>query len=65
MAKCALCGCDMQQERIELGLYHCRNCNKQQRPKGVMEYTHKTGGVLVITDEEGFKELKKTASERR
>jgi hypothetical protein len=49
----------------EFGYYNCTKCNAQERPKGVMEYSHKTAGVLIVTDDIGFRELKKSASSRR
>jgi hypothetical protein len=55
----------MPEERLEFGYFNCTKCNMQERPKGVMEYGHKTAGVLIITDDIGFRELKKPASSRR
>lgn len=55
----------MSNERLQYGLHHCSKCTDQSKPKGVMEYSHKAGGVLVVTDDKGFRELKKTANERR
>ena len=63
--KCATCGREMPEERLEFGYFNCTKCNMQERPKGVMEYGHKTAGVLIITDDIGFRELKKPASSRR
>jgi hypothetical protein len=65
MAKCATCGKEMPDERLEYGLTHCSNCTNQTKAYGVMEYGHKTAGVLIITDESGYHELRKTASQRR
>jgi hypothetical protein len=55
----------MPDERLELGLVHCSKCTDQTKPKGAMEYSHKTAGVLVVTDDAGLQELKKPAEERR
>ena len=66
MCKCALCGKDMPQERLELGLGNCISCSPQGRPLGVMEYGHKTAGMLVLTySREEFLALKKPANRRR
>jgi hypothetical protein len=52
----------MPAERLELGLETCMECSPKGKPRGVMVYSHKTGGVLEITEsEEAFQELKRSA----
>jgi hypothetical protein len=66
MCKCAFCGQVMPEERLELGLTECIKCAPQDRPLGVMEYGHKTAGVLVVTySRQEFEDLKKPANKRR
>lgn len=65
MANCATCRAEMPEERLELGLAHCSGCTDQTKPRGAMEYSHKTAGVLIVTDDAGLAELKKPAEERR
>ena len=62
---CAKCGKPMPAERAELGLMACKECTPQGKPKGIMVYSHKTGGMLEVTnDEEVFQRIKKAADDR-
>lgn len=61
---CEKCKKAMPAERLELGLKTCMECSPKGRPKGVMVYSHKTGGVLDITDnEEVFRQLRGSADD--
>jgi len=66
--KCPGCGCEVPDERLELlNVHTCSRCTPQA-PKllGVMEYSEKAGGVLVITSSQAeFEYLKKPANQRR
>ena len=64
---CKICGREMPIERYELfGLTICSRCAPQNKIKGVMEYSHKTAGILVLCEtEEEFHMLKKPANRRR
>jgi len=61
---CSKCGKPMPAERLEFGLHKCSACTPQSKPKGVMIYDHKTGGVLETTSDEVFEEMKKSNDER-
>lgn len=66
--KCPGCGCEVSDERIKLlRTEFCTNCiPKGNRPLGVMEYSGKQAGVLVITtSRKEFQLLKKAANQRR
>jgi hypothetical protein len=64
MIGCLKCGKPMPAERAELGLHRCSACTPQSKPKGVMVYSHKTGGFLETTDnEEVFRSLRGSADE--
>jgi len=66
MMKCSCCNCEMPDERADFGFYSCSNCLQIKSPKGVMEYPHKTGGMLIIVDSDKvFKILKKPANQIR
>ena len=68
MHKCPSCGCLVPDERLELlGTEYCIKCSPDRPPlRGVMEYGHKTAGVLVLTDDPTeFEALKKPANQRR
>lgn len=61
---CAKCGKPMPAERLVLGLSGCKACTPQRKPLGAMIYSHKTGGVLEVTDnEEAFKKIKGSADD--
>ena len=61
---CRKCGKPMPAERLEFGYPDCMGCTPQAKPKGVMVYSHKTGGVLDITTDEGvFQALKGSADD--
>ena len=65
---CVRCGKPVPEERVELlKVAICKRCTPQPNPiYGVMEYSHKNTGVLVITDSyEEFLMLKKPANRRR
>lgn len=65
---CPSCGAKVSNTRSELlGTELCIRCTPQiQKPLGVMEYGHKTAGVLVLAHtREQFLELKKPANRRR
>jgi len=66
--KCPTCGRDVPDERLELlGTEYCIHCTTEKPPLlGIMEYGHKTGGVLVMTESRSeFDMLKKPANHRR
>ena len=64
MVGCPRCGKPMPMERLVLGLDKCKDCSPKGRPKGIMIYSHKTGGTLsVIEDEETFKKIKGAADD--
>lgn len=51
-------------ERLEFGLLNCKTCTPQKKPKGIMSYSHKTGGVLITTDDdEEFRRLRGSADD--
>jgi len=59
-----ICGCgnEVESARVELGLKRCKTCafsNDVERPKGVMIYSHKTGGEIEIHSAEAWKENRK------
>lgn len=59
-----ICGCGNKVEsaRLELGLKRCKECafaNDVRRPKGVMVYSHKTGGEIEIHSAESWEENRK------
>ena len=65
---CPDCGEPVPAERKELlGIETCTKCTHQQpKPLGAMEYTSKSCGHLIITqDEAEFREMKKPANRRR
>tara|TARA_R110000772_G_scaffold70239_1_gene154620 strand:- start:237 stop:482 length:246 start_codon:yes stop_codon:yes gene_type:complete len=58
------CGCGrvVEQARIELNLKRCKQCafsDDVERPKGVMIYSHKTGGQIEIHSADSWKEKRK------
>ena len=58
------CGCSkvVEQARIELNLKRCKQCafsDDVERPKGVMIYSHKTGGQIEIHSADSWKEKRK------
>jgi ribosomal protein L37AE/L43A len=64
MIGCSKCGKSMPAERLEFGFHKCSACTPQTKPKGVMVYTHKTGGFLETTDNaEVFRDLRGSADE--
>lgn len=66
--KCPCCECEVPDERFELlGVLTCLKCTPQkERLFGIMEYTQKSGGVLMITDSrKEFEMLKRPANQRR
>lgn len=68
MPKCKVCGGDVPNERVDLiGEEICIKC-APPTPKlfGVMEYSGKNVGTLVVTDDPVlFRQLKKPANRRR
>jgi hypothetical protein len=50
---CPKCGKAVSNERTELiGTDLCVNCTPQKpKPKAIMDYSHKTAGVLMICDD--------------
>lgn len=55
----------MPAERLEFGLDRCKECSPQGRPLGVMVYSHKTAGVLCVTeDRDAFRRMKTSADDR-
>ena len=65
---CPICGKTTPNERVLVAnTILCRDCTPQPSPIfGVMEYSEKAGGTLIITDDEKeFHELKKPANQRR
>jgi len=59
-----ICGCGNKVEsaRAELNLKRCKECafsNDVERPKGVMIYSHKTGGQIEIHSADSWKEKRK------
>ena len=63
---CITCGMEIPEERAELGFHTCIKCTPQRKIYGVMEYGHKTGGTLIVTDNyKLFRELRKPANLRR
>ena len=66
--KCPNCGESVPDERTELlGVVTCAKCTPQKpKPLGVLDFSHKTGGVLMITDDmKLFKLLKKPINQQR
>lgn len=66
--KCPSCGEDVPDERITLvGVVTCTKCTPQPgKLYGIMDYGHKTGGVLTMTeDPELFKVLKRPINQQR
>lgn len=61
---CSKCGKPMPAERLELGLSKCKDCSPKGKPKGIMVYGHKTGGVLETVDEQVFKEMKGSSDDK-
>ena len=58
------CGCGrvVEQARIELNRKRCKQCafsDDVERPKGVMIYSHKTGGQIEIHSADSWKEKRK------
>lgn len=66
--KCPNCGADVADERtVLLNTLCCAKCTPQaSKPMGVMNFDHKTGGVLMlITDKKIFRILKKPINQQR
>jgi ribosomal protein L37AE/L43A len=64
---CPKCGKKTPNERyILVGTMLCTTCTVDKPIYGVVEYGHKTGGVLIITEsKEEFDQLRKPANQRR
>lgn len=63
---CATCTLPIEAERLEvlpstLVCSHCARQGAQQksRPKGIINYDHKTGGYIQILSEEAFKDRRR------
>ena len=59
-----ICGCGraVEEARVELNLKRCKQCafsNDVERPKGVMIYSHKTGGQIEIHSADSWREKRK------
>ena len=59
-----ICGCGSAVEgaRVELNLKRCKQCafsNDVERPKGVMIYSHKTGGEIEIHSADSWRDKRK------
>lgn len=59
-----ICGCGkpVEEARLELNLKRCKECafsNDVEKPRGVMIYSHKTGGEIEIHSAESWREKKK------
>jgi hypothetical protein len=66
--RCPSCNKEVPNERYFLvGNIMCCGCSAQPKKLyGVMEYSEKAVGILVMTEDENvFKELKKPANKRR
>ena len=64
MTKIVYCGCGslVRPARAEAGYDNCIRCaheNPVEPPKGVMIYSHKTGGELEVHSAESWREKKK------
>jgi len=60
MHPCPKCGKPTPDERYQIvGVLTCCECTPQKsRPLGAMIYSHKTGGVLELCNEEQLKAIK-------
>lgn len=59
-----ICGCGkaVEEARLELNLKRCKECafsNDVERPRGVMIYSHKTGGQIEIHSADSWREKRK------
>lgn len=65
--KCPTCGCEVSDARTELlGILECPTCTPQaDKPLGIMDYSHKTGGSLMVVDKRLFKLLKRPINQQR
>ena len=62
MKSICICGKPIHPMRTELGFDNCIDCanaNPVEPPKGVMIYSHKTGGELEVHSAESWREKKK------
>jgi|TARA_B100001094_G_scaffold116263_1_gene112186 hypothetical protein len=56
------CGKTIEEPRVEFGLKICASCARKAdtpKVKGVLRYSHKTGGEIQIMSEECFNSQKK------
>lgn len=61
MIRCG-CGRVVEVARVELNLKRCKQCafsDDVERPRGVMIYSHKTGGQIEIHSADSWRENKK------
>ena len=64
---CPSCGRQVSNQRRVIGTELCTMCSPQTKfPLGVMDYSSKTGGVLmIVTDPHLFRILKKPVNQQR
>jgi hypothetical protein len=66
--KCPSCGGEVSDARTELlGILECAFCTPQaEKPLGIPDYGHKTGGsLMIVTDRKLFKLLKRPINQQR
>jgi len=67
MHTCPKCGSEVDDERRELlGIDLCIRCTPQHGLWGIMDFSHKTAGVLMLVEDyKLFKQLKKPINQQR